>query len=261
MSQFDALSVSERKTLVAAWVSAKQRFNLTLYIIAHVGTDIVSDAREMAAHAAAVGADAISSVPPYYETPSSVANLISWLAQISAAAPKLPLFYYHIPSSTHAPASITVHELLKESSTKLPALLGVKYVSSDMMDWYNSIRDYNDTHALLFAPEPKLQSFATGLGRGAVLAEDFYAPTYLRMQQHYARGEHAAARAEQQWKFDTDAVFKNFPGQPKRSVYKRLNGVDLGPPRLPQLGMNSSLEASLFAELEPHGFFAQRPPS
>lgn len=43
-----------------------------------------------------------------------------------------------------------------------------------------TVNAFNNTHALLFAPEPKLQSFATGIGRGAILAEDFYAPTYLR---------------------------------------------------------------------------------
>jgi N-acetylneuraminate lyase len=60
------------------------------------------------------------------------------------------------------------------------ARLGVKYVSPDTNDWFLSVNAFNSTYALLFAPEPKLQSFALGFGRGTVLAEDFYAPTYIR---------------------------------------------------------------------------------
>ena len=56
---------------------------------------------------------------------------------------------------------------------------------------------------VLFAPEPKLQGFALqNPYNGAVLAEDFYAPTYLRMRAAYVAGNAAAALAEQHWKQD-----------------------------------------------------------
>ncbi len=58
--------------------------------------------------------------------------------------------------------------------------LGVKYVSSDTNDWFLSVNAFNSSYALLLAPEPKLQWFGLGFGRGAILAEDFYAPTYIR---------------------------------------------------------------------------------
>ena len=171
MSQFETLTISERKSLLEAWVHANRQQNLGLYIIAHVGTDVAANARELADHAAYVGADAIAAVPPCYEHPGNVSIIITWLSQISSAAPNLPLFYYHIPAATHAVGDasslITVHGLLQAASGGLlPALIGVKYVSSDMQDWFKSVRDFNDSHALLFAPEPKLQSFAIGLGRG-----------------------------------------------------------------------------------------------
>lgn len=85
----------------------------------------------------------------------------------------------------------------------LQALLGIKYVDTDTLDWMNIVNSYNDTHVLMFAPEPKLQSFSIGMsltplkhvfcdnlwllgiGRGTVLAEDFYAPTYLRMHRAF----------------------------------------------------------------------------
>ena len=48
------------------------------------------------------------------------------------------------------------------------ALLGIKYVSDDNQDWMNIVQQYNTSHVLMYAPEPKLQSFAIGrqaLGR------------------------------------------------------------------------------------------------
>ena len=54
---------------------------------------------------------------------------------------------------------------------------------------------------ILYAPEPKLQGFALQSPyAGAVLAEDFYAPTYLRMRGLYEAGDAAGAVAEQNWK-------------------------------------------------------------
>ena len=59
------MTVDERKLINAAWITAGHANGL--YVIAHVGTTILSDAQALAAHAAAFGADAIASVPPYYE--------------------------------------------------------------------------------------------------------------------------------------------------------------------------------------------------
>ena len=43
-------------------------------------------------------------------------------------------------------------------------LKGIKYVSSDASDWFLSYRNFSPTLHLLFAPEPKLQWFALGMG-------------------------------------------------------------------------------------------------
>lgn len=118
-----------------------------------------------------------------------------------AAANGLPLYYYHIPAATHY--DISIFDLFTMAQTELPQLMGVKYVNSDPLDWFKTISTFNDTHVCMFAPEPKVQSFGLGLGRGAVLAEDFYAPTYLRMANHFLRfvfqgggGGHGSTRTQ-----------------------------------------------------------------
>jgi hypothetical protein len=37
-----------------------------------------------------------------------------------------------------------------------------------MTDWLELVTDWNDTRVLMFAPEPKMQFFGIGLGRGTV---------------------------------------------------------------------------------------------
>jgi N-acetylneuraminate lyase len=46
--------------------------------------------------------------------------LISWLQPIAAAAPNLPLFYYHIPGTTGV--NIQIFDLLTAAQTTLPQL-------------------------------------------------------------------------------------------------------------------------------------------
>ena len=54
---------------------------------------------------------AVAAVPPVYYKGISVIVLIKCLKEISSAAPRLPLFYYHIPSLTGV--EVDVLELLR----------------------------------------------------------------------------------------------------------------------------------------------------
>eukprot|EP00043_Microstomoeca_roanoka_P015188 m.151554 g.151554 ORF g.151554 m.151554 type:complete len:346 (-) comp16200_c8_seq6:211-1248(-) len=254
MGEFYTLTVDERKLINEAWVEHGHANGL--YVIAHVGTTVLSDAIELAKHAKSIGADAVATVPPYYEQPGSIDELIAFMKAIEDVATPLPMYYYHIPGSTHY--SINALDLLDAAASELPSLLGIKFVSSDTLDWYNIVQKYNSTHVLMFAPEPKLQSFALGLGRGTVLAEDFFAPTYIRMQRHYLLNNHAAAQQEQAWKYQAMNIFSKYGGGlAEREVYKHINGVDLGPRRLPTGYFEASSYDALISDLNGIGFFNQ----
>ena len=269
MGQFDAMSMSERKALLEAWVPAAKKHNL--YLIAHVGSGVLEEATELARHAVSLGAPAIASVPPYYEKTTNVAAIADFFAAIGAAAPQTPLFYYHIPS--HTGATIKVAELFaaaakpaneSTSSLLVPTLAGVKFVDSDFADWFDLVQNWNTTRALLFAPEPKLASFGLGLGRGTVLAEDFFAPTYLRMRLAHLRVDQTAAASEQQFKLSAMAIISKYGGAAaERALYRSFaltTGFDFGPPRLPKLPFDSSKYSALVAELANIGFWKQLTP-
>ena len=230
MGQFDTLTMDERKAIALEWVVEGHKNGL--YIIVHVGTTVLAEAIELAQHAASIGADAIASVPPYYEH-GSFDEVVDFLNRISQqGAPKLPFFYYHIPGSTHQ--DMNIYDLLTAAPTKLPMLgtlyhttlfrffsvsilysflvylfvvhfvtslpfcslsfffflislffivltchppssflptpwcssirttAGVKYVSSDLVDFMNCQNDYGDKYAMMFAPEPKITGIALG---------------------------------------------------------------------------------------------------
>ena len=98
MGQFDALTLAERKAVAEAWLAAGRP--LGLFICVHVGATAQADAIELAGHAASIGADAVASLPPFYERPPTPEVLASWLAPVAAAAAPLSFYYYHIPAST-----------------------------------------------------------------------------------------------------------------------------------------------------------------
>lgn len=255
MGQFETLTDSERQELLELWIEAGHEQGL--YIVAHVGSNSVARSRALAMHARSAGADAIGAVPPFYDygppnTPQAVNGLVDFLKEISDAAPDLPFFYYHIVRAVF-PNNLTA--VLDRANATFPNLIGVKWVVMDHYDWFHAVSKYNDSHALLYAPEPKLSSFSLGPGRGVVLAEDFFAQTYLRMQRHYFNGQPAKARAEQMWKARVSAVFSSYGGMTaERMVYQRLAGVDLGPPRRPRHAFCMDEEAML-KELSALGFF------
>lgn len=260
MGQFDALTVVERKALLEAWAPAAKKHGL--YLIAHVGSTSIGDATELARHAHQIGAPAIATVPPYYERTSDVPTICKFLAAIGAAAPTLPLFYYHIPGMTGA--DIKVGELLRlaasnATDTAVPTLAGVKYVSDDLADWFDLVQTFNTTRALMFAPEPKLAHFGLGSGRGVILAEDFFAPTYLRMRAAYLARDHDHAAREQAFKFAASAVIHKYGGtEAERALYRAFPltpDFQYGPPRLPKLPFQETNWAALHKELAALGFW------
>jgi len=269
MAQFDTMTLQERKRILELWVPTAKKHSL--YLIAHVGSTSLGDAAELADHAARVGADAIASLPPYYEQTTDVPTIVSFLARISIAAPMLPFFYYHLPATTGA--DIKVKALLDRAAAPcngsssaitapcMPTLAGVKFVSSDLADWMDCVRTYNSTRALMFAPEPKLASFALGTGRGTVLAEDFFAPSYIRMQQRFLAGDAAGAADEQAFRLAALQILSRYGGgTAERALYRRFPasyGFDYGPPRLPRAPFRESDWHALEAELDAIGFWEQ----
>ena len=78
-----SMTAEERREVAAEYVSAAAG---RLPVIIQVGHNSVAQARNLAAHAQKIGADAISAVPPTYFKPADVDVLVDCLAEITADA-------------------------------------------------------------------------------------------------------------------------------------------------------------------------------
>jgi N-acetylneuraminate lyase len=258
MGQFDSLSVNERNALLKVWVTEGHKHNL--FIIAHVGSTVQSDAISMAQYAVSVGADAIAAVPPYYQTFSNPSDLVTWFTPVLAAAPNLPFFYYHIPGSTGA--TVNIYDFATAAIQRLPTFKGIKYVENNQRDFLRLVTDYPTNYYWMWANEPKIQSLPY-TGYGSILAESFYAGTYLRMWSAFNNDDMKGTINEQNWKYKVEDIFSKYGSNSKRWVYRQLCNVDMGLPRLPssQQPFDSVQYQSFIQELTAVGFFNQTYPA
>lgn len=88
----NCLSVEERKGITEAWMAASKKYGTI--VISHIGANSITDSKELARHAEAVGCHAICSMAPFFFKPRDAKVLAQWLKEIGAAAPKTPLYYY-----------------------------------------------------------------------------------------------------------------------------------------------------------------------
>ena len=188
-----SLSVDEREALALAWRKALPR-GMTL--IVHAGCQALPEARRLAAHAAAIGADAVAACPPSFFRTQHLAALAGWCAAVAAAAPALPFYYYHIPSLTGI--AVRVNQLLNEAAPRIPNLAGVKFTHEALDDYLLCLRRTNGAaDALWGRDEMLLGALATG-ARGMVGSTyNIAAPLYRRIIAAFEKGDLHTARALQ----------------------------------------------------------------
>jgi dihydrodipicolinate synthase/N-acetylneuraminate lyase len=117
--QGPAMTTDERKqTAAIALDQVKKR----LPVIIHVGTADAGSAVELAEHAAAIGADAVAIVPPYYYSDHTEFEIMAHYKAVHQAMP-LPIYIYENPkySGISIPPGFAVR--MKE---QVPALKGIK---------------------------------------------------------------------------------------------------------------------------------------
>ena len=145
----------EERKVVLENVMAEAKGKLT--VIAHVACNNTADSQELAAHAEALGVDAIAAIPPIYFKLPPYAIAKYW-NDISDAAPNTDFIIYNIPQL--AGVALTV-PLLKEM-LKNPRVIGVKNSSPAVQD----IQMFADEGCIVFnGPDEQLIS---GLVMGAI---------------------------------------------------------------------------------------------
>ncbi|GEP90657.1 N-acetylneuraminate lyase [Chitinophaga terrae (ex Kim and Jung 2007)] len=246
------LTSEERMATVEAYIKA---VNKRCLVLVHVGHSSIAEARRLAAHAQQAGADAISAVSAFYFKPASAHTMVDCMAEIAAAAPALPFYYYHIPAITGV--AVNPLEFLQLGEERIPNLAGIKYTASTLHEYQACLNYGNGKFDILFGYDELLLPALSVGAKGAIGSTyTFAAPLYLKVMQLFNDGQLEAAREMQYQAVKMIQCLGWYSPIPAQKAIMKLLGTDLGPCRLPLKALTDDQQAKIAAYLEQIGFAA-----
>lgn len=226
------LDLDERKDVVKA---VKEEAGEEMAIIVHVGCPSTRHSALLAKHAKEAGADATSAVPCVYYRPSEESVYTHW-TEITKAA-DLPFFIYNIPQLTGFNLSMNLFHKMLENER----VAGVKCSSDPCHDILRFKQAGGEDFIVFNGPD---EQFLAGrlMGADAGIGGTYGAmpELYLKLNELIINGNIAAAQKLQA--IVTAFIYRlcSFPsmyGACKTII--RLDGVDIGDPRLPFLPVDA----------------------
>ena len=185
-----SLTIEEREQLAVEW---RRVLPAGLKLFIHAGHNGLGEAQRLARHAQAIGADAVAVIAPGFFKPTGVDGVVDWCAPIAAAAPKLPFYFYHMPSMSGVNLSIT--EFLPRAADRIPNLAGIKFTYEAMSDYLTALRVAGGRFDVLWGrDEMLLGALAMGAEGGVGSTYNAIAPLFLKLIAAFKRGDWPAAR-------------------------------------------------------------------
>ena len=245
-----SLTGEERKILAEAFVEAA---NDRLPIIVQVGHNSLKEARELAAHAQAVGADMISSNSPSYFKPTDAGSLLRSMAEVAQGAPRLPFYYYHIPAFTGV--SIDMVEFLEKGEQEIPNLAGIKFSDRAISEYQACLECCGGKFDVLWGVDEMLLSALAVGAKGAVGSTyNVVAPLYLRIIESFKEGDLEEARRCQQLSAQFVRMLdRHAPLHTSLKEVVKLAGLDCGGVRLPQQPLPEGASEKIQTDFEEFG--------
>jgi N-acetylneuraminate lyase len=247
-----SLSVDERLALTQRWSDVVRGTDLRL--IVHVGANCLPDAAALAAQAERLGAAAVSALAPSYFKPRNTAVLVDSMAQIAAAAPATPFYYYDIPQLTGL--GFWLPEVLDKAAARIPTFAGIKFSGPDLVSYQHCLRAGGGRWDIPYGMDECLLAALSLGARGAVGSSyNFAAPISRRLWEAFTAGDLETARTEQ-WR--SVLVIQALAGYGYMGAAKavmEMLGVPVGRPRLPNASLSEQERSELRSRLETMGFF------
>jgi len=246
-----SLSSDERRRVAHTFVEAT---NGRVPVIVQVGHNSLAEAQQLAAHAKQVGADVVSATCPSYFKITDVGTLIDCMAQIAAAAPDLPFYYYHIPALTGS--TIDIVEFLQRGLDRIPSLAGLKYTDTKLHEFQECLElDDGQFDVVWGCDEMLLGAVATGARAAIGSTYNIAAPLYCQIIDALERGDLVEARQLQSRSVAMIRTLKQFPFHAAMKAVLAMNGFKVGGCRLPQGRLTDADVTTLKNELQSIGFF------
>ncbi|XP_069794297.1 N-acetylneuraminate lyase isoform X2 [Narcine bancroftii] len=189
-----SLNTEERKLIAEEWINqGKGKLD---HVIIHVGCLSIKESQQLAEHAAKCKASGIAVISPFFFKPQSTDALVEYLKEVASAAPDIPFYYYHLPEITGV--SLNVVELLDGIEKKIPTFQGLKFTSSDLLDFGQCINKYKDKFDLLYGKDELLLPALTLGATGAVGSTyNYIGNLYKRMLTDVERRDYNLAKEQQ----------------------------------------------------------------
>jgi len=170
-----SLTTAERKQVAETWMKSAPA---SLRVIVHTGHTAIGEARDLAAHAESLGAHAIAAFAPFFFKPTNAAALAETIAEIAAAAPATPFYYYQIPSMTGV--SIPCLDFLEAAADLIPTLRGIKFTHEDLMDYLSCLHFREGKYDIVFGRDEALAA-ALAIGAKGAIAGEWGQATYFKI--------------------------------------------------------------------------------
>jgi len=247
-----SLSLEERRALARRWVEVARGTGLG--VVVHVGANCLADSRALAGQAEELGAVAISALAPSYFKPRDTDALVACCADVAAAAPRTPFYFYDIPALTGV--SLSMPDFLERAEGRVPTLAGIKFTSPDLMAYQLCLHAAGGVFDVPYGVDEWLLAALSLGARGAVGSTyNFAAPVYTRMLRAFADGDLEAARREQLRSVQLVRLLAGHGYMGASKAVMAMLGVDVGPARLPHARLSADQVAQLRGDLEALGFF------
>ncbi len=247
-----SLTGSERKDVAKAYVDAVAG---RVPVIIQVGHNSVFESRELAEHAQKIGADMISANSPSYFKPTCVESLVDCMAELTAGAPELPFYYYHIPALTGAPLNMV--EFLEKGAEKIPTLVGIKFSDLKVFEYQDCLQYQDGKYDILWGcDEMMLSALAVGC-KGSVGSTFNIAPAlYRNVISAYEAGDMETAAKNQYRSVQlVKVVLRHAPLHTSMKAILKIIGLDCGPVRVPQAALEDGVTELIRTDLEQIGYF------
>ena len=243
-----ALTAAERRSILETWVETAAG---SLRIIAHVGSNALPEAEELARHADEVGVDAISAMNPTFGRARDVEGLVGHHARIAAAGNGRPYLVYEI--SAFGGVSFPASEMIECAVSRIPGFAGLKYTSSDPIQLQLAV-SLAETHGLriFFGADENLLS---GLVAGCVAAigstYGYAAEPAHAVFRAFADGDLIAARtAQRRIARLVVPLLRHGVLRTGRALLETA-GVPIGPPRSPEARLEPEALSAVLEEIAP----------
>ncbi len=229
-------SVYERKALLECVMESAAGRGA---VIAHIGALSTADTVDLARHAKAAGADAVSSVTPLYYK-YSFREVKAYYARIADAS-ELPVIIYNIPALT----GMTLSAAQLGEILSIPGVAGMKFTSSDFFQLERLRSDFPEHVFYNGSDEMLLSGLAAGADGGIGTTYNFQPDRIVNIRKAYlANDMQGALRLQSDANRVIEVILRNGV-LPSSKKLLQMMGLDAGLCREPFQPLTEEMIADL----------------